>query len=146
MAATVLESLSPPVESIWPPLASVVLLAGAEMPGLVPFGVGTDCTVPMVPGLVPLRVGIDCRAFGAVRVDVGAVRGWAPLLSGGAPLLNCVPLGARLLVELVRVPGMATPGLVPLGVGTDCTSPAEMLGLVPFGVGTDCTMPGLVRL
>jgi len=116
-------------------------LSAEAMPGLVPFGVGTDCTRPMVPGLVPpLRVGIDCTAPGAVRVDVGAVDG---VVRGWAPLLNSVPFGARLLLGL-PLPGAATPGLVPFGVGTDCTRPVAMLGLVPFGVGTDCTPPGAV--
>jgi hypothetical protein len=121
-------------------LVGFMPLSAEAMPGLVPFGVGTDCTRPMAPGLVPPpRIGIDCTAPGAVRVEVGAVDG---VVRGWVPLLNSVPFGARLLLGL-PLPGAATPGLVPFGVGTDCTRPMTP-GLVPLGVGIDCTTPGPV--
>ena len=59
-------------------LADGVPLSAEAMSGLVPFGVGTDCTRPMEPVPVPPprpRVGIDCTAPGAARVDIGAVDG-----------------------------------------------------------------------
>jgi hypothetical protein len=105
----------------------------------VPFGVGTDCTTP-----------------GVVGADVGAVDGIVP---GWVPLTNGVPFGARLLLGIAPLPGAATPGLAPFGVGTGCTRPgvagtevgavdgvvlgAATPGLAPFGVGTGCTTPGV---
>jgi hypothetical protein len=81
-------------------LLEMVPLGGAATPGLVPFGVGTDFTMR-----------------GAAGVTVGTADAVVP---GGLLLANGVPFGATSLLEMVPLAGAATPGLVPLGVGTDC--------------------------